>query len=259
MTPAELAAYIGAAAWLPQIGSWLYRRYVRPEVVIVPEKTLEIGYTSFGPIFNVRLALTVNRKDVIIDGLEAIIQHETGDRHTLTWVGMRENLSEISDAAGNRQLIDKEQPAIALKLSTAALVEKFVRFQEHSFLERGREFANDLYALAIFISNRADSSPADILKSKEYRDLIAYARQGFWWMAGSYTVKFRARALHEIELDENTYTFELSQHDIDALKNNLTSLERFYEQTAYVNTPDFQPAQITWTWRNPTLRKPGPS
>jgi hypothetical protein len=37
MTPAEVAAYVGAAAWLPQIAAWLYRAFVSPKIIIVPD------------------------------------------------------------------------------------------------------------------------------------------------------------------------------------------------------------------------------
>ena len=41
-SPAEIAAYVGAAAWLPQIVALVYRATVRPKVTIVPEKQAEM-------------------------------------------------------------------------------------------------------------------------------------------------------------------------------------------------------------------------
>jgi len=48
MTPAEIAAYIGAAAWLPQIATLIYRYFVQPVVTIIPDKYAEVGFTSLG-------------------------------------------------------------------------------------------------------------------------------------------------------------------------------------------------------------------
>src|SRR5690348_9666774 len=59
MKPEEIAAYIGAAAWLPQIITWLYRGIVRPSVRLVPNQYAEAGFTSLGPIFNLRMAFSV--------------------------------------------------------------------------------------------------------------------------------------------------------------------------------------------------------
>src|SRR3989304_9497204 len=104
MTPAEIAAYIGAAAWLPQIAAWIYRYFVQPAVTVVPDKYAEVGFTSFGPIFNMKMAFSADNKDLIIDGFELLIRHSDGASRTLRWSGLSETFSEITDAAGNRQV-----------------------------------------------------------------------------------------------------------------------------------------------------------
>ena len=38
MNAAEIAAYVGAGAWLPQIATWVYRSVVRPVATLVPEE-----------------------------------------------------------------------------------------------------------------------------------------------------------------------------------------------------------------------------
>ena len=82
MTPTEIVAYIGAAAWLPQIATWIYRKVVQPIVTIVPDKYAEVGFTSYGPIFNMRMAFSAENKDVIVDGFELLLQHSDGDAYT---------------------------------------------------------------------------------------------------------------------------------------------------------------------------------
>ncbi len=144
MRPAEIAAYIGAAAWVPQIASWMYRWLVKPRVHIVPERRVEVGFTAFGPIFNIRLALSASKKDAIIDHFEVELRHGAGDSHVLSRIGLSETFSEIVDAAGNRQSIEKDQPAIALKVTTAVLLEKLVRFHNLDFRERHRLALNSL-------------------------------------------------------------------------------------------------------------------
>ena len=61
MTAADIAAYIGAAAWLPQIGAWIYNAVSRPELKIVSAGQIEIGFSMFGPIANA----TLDRKSVV--------------------------------------------------------------------------------------------------------------------------------------------------------------------------------------------------
>ncbi len=85
MKPEEIAAYIGAAAWLPQIAMWLYRSIVRPKLRIVPDQLAEVGFTSLGPIFNVRMAFFVENRDIIIDDVELILRHQDGIIRTFRW------------------------------------------------------------------------------------------------------------------------------------------------------------------------------
>jgi hypothetical protein len=70
MTAAELAAYIGAAAWLPQIVSWIYRALSRPVLTIIPEDRVELGFTPLGPIFNLQTALSASRHDIVINDFQ---------------------------------------------------------------------------------------------------------------------------------------------------------------------------------------------
>lgn len=146
MTAAEIAAYIGAAAWLPQIALWAYRYFANASITIVPNRYAEVGFTSYGPIFNVRMALSVDRKDVIVDGFELTFQHADGETRTFRWSGLNETFSEIRDDAGNRQVVSRDQVPIALKIGTESLIEKFGRFQEPRYHEAVRPALSNLIA-----------------------------------------------------------------------------------------------------------------
>lgn len=49
MSSEEIVAYIGAAAWLPQIGSWIYNYYITPRVAVIPNRSIELGFTVSDP------------------------------------------------------------------------------------------------------------------------------------------------------------------------------------------------------------------
>ena len=53
----NIVAIIGAAAWTPQIITWLYRVLTQPKVSIHLHSLPQIGYNTLGPIFNASLAL----------------------------------------------------------------------------------------------------------------------------------------------------------------------------------------------------------
>jgi hypothetical protein len=105
MTAAEIAAYIGAAAWAPQIARWMYRAYVTPQIQVISSQYASVGYTRFGPIFNLNLAFTAQRKPAIIDVLESVMTHEDGERRAFQMQGMSETISDIADPAGNKTVI----------------------------------------------------------------------------------------------------------------------------------------------------------
>lgn len=59
-------AIIGAAAWTPHIIEWVYRFFARPKITVYPHKNPQIGYTFFGPIINIDLALLSEKKLLLL-------------------------------------------------------------------------------------------------------------------------------------------------------------------------------------------------
>lgn len=219
MNAAELAAYIGAAAWLPQIVTWIYRRFVRAAITVVPDRYAEVGFTSFGPIFNVRMAFAADRKDAIIDGLELLLRHEDGETRRVRWSGLLETFSEITDSAGNRQVVSRDQNPIALKIGTESLVEKFVRFQEPRYHESLRPPMNSLMAHFSFLKRSGDPDYVQkALVSKELYELVDARRKSFWWRAGRYDVTLKLSSPKRFSLPHSRYAFKLTSAAVDDLK-----------------------------------------
>mgnify|MGYP007040716840 FL=1 len=168
MKAEELAAYIGAAAWMPQILTWIYRAVTKPKLRIVPDAKGEVGFTTYGPIFNIRMAFFVENRDLIIDGVTLSITHADGDEHEMRWAGLGETFSEITDGKGNRQIVSKDQTPIAIKVPTQALVEKFVRFQEPRFHAADEPTTRALVTHFNFLKQKSpESFVQDVLASKE--------------------------------------------------------------------------------------------
>ncbi len=255
MTAPEIAAYIGACAWLPQIGSWIHRLFTRPEVLILTESTSEVGFTSYGPIFNVRVAFSASRKDAIIDNLEAVIAHQNGDTHTFRWVGYTESVSQITDASGNRQQVEKDQSAIALKISTAQLLEKHVKFQETAFQEEAKRFASSAFEELNYLRKTDPNYRDTVLKSKKFRDLIDLYKKYFWWKEGNYTLRFRCSSPNRAALKIQLFRFELRKDDIEALEQNIPLLKTEYENILKADLPDYKKQNVFWNWRNPVVSK----
>lgn len=250
ITPAEIAAYIGAAAWLPQIGRWIYNAYIKPYVIIVPENSVQIGFTTYGPIFNINLALASERKDAILNNITVKIKHESGDTHELKWMGMSETFSEINDSAGSRQVVSKNQGAIALKLSTITLTEKFIRFQDPLFQSSVRIPINELTNYQVYLKQNNKKYHDDLLKSKQFHDLILEMKKHFWWQAGKYEASFNVASPKDVKLKDNLFIFSLSQDDVDQLNKNVNQIKTDIENIIKSEIPDYQGTQPNWVWRN---------
>lgn len=247
-TPAEIAAYIGAAAWLPIVIAWVYQRWVKPFVTITPDKTVSIGYTRLGPIFNLNMAVSIEKKDAILEHIGVKLTHENGDSHDLVWMGMAETFSQIRDSAGTQQIVEKEHQAIAVRLSMYLLTERFVRFQDPSFHEAVRDGTNSLLEHIGFL--RANNRYVEVMASRQVHDLVQQMRGQNWWQPGKYIAEFHIRSPHRAELRDRKFAFTLSQGEIDRIRANLDLMQDDLEDVLRQDEQGYTQHKVDWQWVN---------
>jgi hypothetical protein len=257
-TPAEIAAYIGAAAWLPQIGSWIYARVVHPRVGMMPAASFELGYTTLGPVINLQIAFTCDSRDAILERVEMLLTHEHGERRVLGWSDLKDTFSQISDTQGNTQFVTREQPAIAMKLSTLIVTEKGVRFKDASFTSKVTPLANGLVRQVKFIKSESGGGVTEALKASELRDMSEAFRTSFWWKPGRYDVEFELRSPNKAKLRRATYSFTLTEYDVDSLKKNLDNAHESLRDVVTAEMTGTPTKQFTWHWCYPVLVRTDP-
>ena len=125
----NLLAIVGAAAWTPQIITWVSRALTKPTVSIHLDTKTEIGYSRFGPIFNVRFALLSQNKDAIINKFSVKLRHESGASYTFDWDGLSEALSEIQNPIAPTMSITKTLLPLVVKVLHTGVAQVVVRFQ----------------------------------------------------------------------------------------------------------------------------------
>lgn len=254
MTITEIAALVGALAWVPQITTWIYRAVTRPRVRIIPDKIVQIGFTTYGPIVNLRMGFSVELKDAIVDGVFVELTHESGATHRLDWVGMVETFSQIIGPAGIRQSVERESPPIAIKLSTNALQEKLVRFQESGFHDSKRQLESIVANHLNYLRSRTEKFREEALNSKETQALLDFYRQAFWWKAGTYKVAFGISSPDRADTKKEFYAFSLSQSDVDQLSFNVNLVKMDLEVQLNSDVENFVPSATPWNWRNVSLQ-----
>ncbi|MBI4970557.1 MAG: hypothetical protein HZC17_01790 [Candidatus Omnitrophica bacterium] len=252
MTPAEIAAYVGAAAWLPPIFYVIYKATIKPKIELVPGSIPEVGYTTYGPIFNINCALSTSRSDAVIRNIRVVLEHEKGTKITLTWAFLNETFSEITSMSGERAEISKRQPAIALKVGTVALVEKLIGFQDFEF-QRKR---NDLYKNLIEFYNHVKkihplAFQNETLESREFASVVEFFKKEFFWKQGIYTARIDIFLVGKKKPATQSFSFPLSDSEIERLNENLSEIERVIKDATA--PPPENKKQELYNWVNPAL------
>lgn len=253
ITTEGVIAIVGAAAWLPQIGKWIYNSVTRPTLTLIPDKNSSIGFNDFGPIFNVQMVMAVDRKDVIVTELGITLKHENGDEHHFLWQGMTETFSGIRDRYGIRQgSFEKDQAAIALKVNTVGITERFVLFQEDQFHKRKSPIFTEANRHWQYLSGR-DNAADEFLASEKCHNLINVYKESFWWRAGAYEIAFTASGPRKMRIAKHKFHMELTQADVEALNANVGLIPRHYEHLLKQGLEGYDGSAPIFAWRNPQL------
>lgn len=260
MDAIDWVAIVGAAAWTPQIITWMSRALTKPKVSLHLHTKSEIGYNLLGPIFNVRFALLSEKKDAILNKLSVELKHENGASYTFDWAGLSEDLSEIRGPIGPTFVQKKTSLPLVVKVLHTGVAQVYVLFQHKQFnanLRKASAPALDRFNFLKTSGKLKTEEEIDALASeKEFADIFKLFNSEFIWAAGKYTVKFEFESPNKFKYKKSEYTFELSQDDIDNLRKNIDNIKLDLIQTTKAGIiPDYKPKEITWMWRNPELRK----
>ena len=260
MDAMNLVAIIGAAAWTPQIFTWVHRALTRPKVSLHLHLLPQIGYTVLGPIFNVTFALLSEKKDAILNKISAILKHENGATYTFDWAGLSEALSEIENPLGETVTVKKTSLPLVVKVLHTGVAQVFVRFMHEQFranLRKASASALDRFNyLRTTDKLKTEQDIEELVSGQEFSEYIKYFNSEFIWVAGKYTVTFEFDSPNKFKYEKNEYIFELSQDDINELKKNLDSIEIDLIETGKSDTiSGYIRKEAGYVWRYPELKK----
>lgn len=250
MSVFEWTAVIGAAAWVPQIVGWVALHFAKPKIRLIPSRTPEIGYTSLGPIFNLTCALAADRKDGVVERMTAAVTHERGHSISFVWNFLNETFSQVRSADGIAE-VSKNQPAIALKVSTLVLTEKQIGMQEGTFDEEWRVRMNALIDRRGHLRRTDPENFVDLtLRSKELDELVVFARNRFPWQEGTYTLNVDLQIVGVKKPTKQTFHFCLSSNEVERLRQNLEGIERYVKDLIEPPAAGVLP-NYRWNWAYP--------
>jgi hypothetical protein len=253
MTPAELAAYIGAAAWLPQIGSWLYSAFATPALRAVPAPSIELGFTSLGPIVNLDVAISSSRKDSLIERVTLTVRHERGDTRDLVWESTNETQHKIRALDGSTADVFKERSATALKVITSSLTEVRIAFRSPEFKNSFNPALSS--AVSVYQTFIGQEEPEDaLLATPAFQVMQRVFHDQMFWHEGSYILELN---LHDSRLRQprtDRFRFVLGATDITILRRNFEVLPRVIRTELRRNRGLTDPT-ISWNWVYPELSR----
>lgn len=250
-------ALIGAGAWIPHVLYFIYKIVSKPSLKFIPEPTIEIGYTSFGPILNPSFAISSSRKDALIEKLKIEIIHEpTNEKHEFTWQFLEEKGFQGTSSKGEMVEMRKSQSATALKIGIVGLVEKKIFFQDVSFLQDKIEIDNLLAEQEEYLKKaNPENYVEDTIKSKQFIDLLEFLKKNFYWKEGRYVFYLY---VYEITLKKphvENFSFHLSKTEVDRLERNIEIARNFQKYTIQFKAGQADLSPFFWNWVNPKIER----
>ena len=255
MSFTDLAAIVGALAWVPPIFVGMRAWITRPEIRIITQPAPEIGFTAFGPILNLRIALTVRHKDIVITGVRLQVTHESGEESVFSWRGIVQRMGTFNYPQIGAVPFEKESNVLTMKVSPKDVEERFIRFQNLDFLEKKLMLDGvSLKRMAYLRKSETFDGPS-FLKSQEMTDVYSFIKQSFSWKPGSYHVKVILESPDAFVVLDAEYAFTLSPLQIQNLSDNLNHIEAYFANEVLPMKEGEQRVPINWNWAYPDMQK----
>jgi len=165
MTIIEGVAILGALAWLPHLIKLMKDLITRPEVRIITQRSAEIGYTIFGPVLNLRIALSVRNRDIVISSIRIKLRHESGEEKLLSWQGIVQRLGQINPPQVGAIPFEKELSVLAIKLTPKEVEERLIRFLEEDYYSKKEPLESKADKKLNYLKGKGEYNPDDFLQS----------------------------------------------------------------------------------------------
>jgi hypothetical protein len=255
MSLIDVAAVVGALAWVPPIFSTVRNWITKPEIRIITASTPEIGYTVLGPILNLQIALTVKHKDIVITGMHIQVRHESGEMTQFSWQGVKQRLGTMTNDQLGVMPYEKDLNVLAMKVSLKDVEERFIQFRSPSFLSRKSELEAVSFKKLAHLRQSNTFDGDAFLQSQEMADLYSYTRQAFSWKPGAYVLSVVLESPDEFTVLDDQYSFNLAPIQIKQLTDNLDTVQPSYATEVLPAKEGEKSKKIEWNWVYPQMQR----
>lgn len=258
MSIIEISAILGALAWIPHLFKIIKGLVTTPEIRLLPQKNVELGFTVFGPIFNLRIAFATKHRDIVVSSVNIKLRHEGGDERNFSWQGIIQTMGAFRNYEGATIPWEKENSVLAIKLNEKEVEERLIRFQEENYHLKKEDFDTRVAKKLAYLFEKKEYTPDDFLNTEEITDVVSFIKQWFHWKQGEYTAIFELESPEKFRLINNIFNFYLTPLDIEILEKNKEFILTSIENELKSNVKDYELKPIPWGWRNPQLKPIAP-
>lgn len=255
MSLIDLVAIVGALAWIPPIFSSVRDWLTKPEIRVITQPSPEIGYTTLGQILNLRVALTVKHKDIVITGIRLRVTHESGEETLFSWRGIVQRMGTMNYPQVGSVPFEKESNVLAMKVSQKDIEERFIRFQNLDFLANKGVIESPALKKLAYLQNSGTLDEISFLKCQEMTDLYSFISQSFSWKSGGYRLKVLLESPDVFSVLDDEYTFTLSPLHVQKLQDNLKHIESYFANEVTPPKQGEEQTPVAWSWVYPDMQK----
>lgn len=249
----DWVAILGALAWMPHLISQFKQWFSRSKIRVITHRFAEIGFTTHGPIFNIRIAFSVEHKDIVVSDLKIRLKHESGEEKIFEWQGITQQVGKLTAPDSSVMPFEKEQSVLAIKLNEKEIEERFIKCQEASFIASKQEYESKAIKKIAYLKSEDKYDPKDFLREQEMTELYSFNKHAFPWKQGRYAVTIELKSPEKFQIVDNQREFLLSHLDIEELAKNKNMIEQDYRRMLLGSQEEDE--EVVWQWRAPSLIK----
>ena len=232
MTTFDILAIIGASAWLPQVGYFLYKVLSKPKIefVVQPEITI---INLLGTLhIAINCAFSADKKNALITKVKMQLKHERGDKREIEWIQIKEPQSKMEASVGGSVEVFRELPPTFIKVLTTHAVDYMMTFRDTEYFNQYTSLYRDLHDL---MKRKADNGEItdvtklenifrECSKSSEYNKLEQSYKNSIYLQEGKYSVIVLVYDNSRSGPSKFEYEFKLLPNDILKLKKDTDNI-----------------------------------
>lgn len=113
---------------------------------------------------------------------------------------------------------EKEQSVLAIKLNQKEIEERFVKFQEPTFLTKQQNYAAKASKKMTYLKAEEKYDAESFLREPEMTELYSFNKHAFTWKPGKYIVYIEVQSPEKFNLVDNIREFNLSILEIEKIE-----------------------------------------